>query len=343
MKDKSKSILIIGLILIVIGGICTLLTLNNQKKPQKSPTEPQKQNEYAFVYANDNKQIIGVKKDGNIVKLIDDANTMYDGYDISNELLYYVDKDDYVHTLSLDENLTDTKTETKINSKFWDMKVDNNNIFVFGLSKDWFTELYKSNGDILKMPFVSNNREFFLDNNFYYTDRSDKILKKYNLDTNESLNITSGEGRCLALNSTSLLYISEDSICLYDIMNNTSKIIISNVEQSSNYSPDLLVLNNNDVFYINKDKLYKYSNNETKEVLDLKNKDYDYNEYKIVNLNDHELLVLRANYKAEDCDYGCEGGVIESLIFDTKKNELHETPNNFEELYHTYNTIIYVK
>ena len=346
-KKSNKGLVAIIIILLIallgaIGYICydkgVFDNLLNKEKPV--PTEEPKQEEtidkdrISFVFSSvsyndgdhDVLDLYGMKQDGSIVKLTSDLDIAYRAFDISDNTLYYVGKDDTIHSIILDNNFEDKKMNVKINKNYWNINVDGESIIIDGLNGDnhWFQEKYSFNNEKEKLSFISSGTDYFFQGKFYYTDRKTDSLNCYDFE-NSKTNVIAKEANIEIADGKYIIYSSNEKMYLYDIAKMQSSLI-KNATSSAAVSLNLFAISDDIVYFINNNKIYKYENNNVSELLKLES-DKDYH-YDLLRINKDKFFISRQTYSQN----GSGEYTLKFYVYDVKNNTIEETKQDYKAL-----------
>lgn len=340
MEKKSNKVLIIVIIilfilLVLLGGyICydkfySKEDIKTEEKENVSQVEKEEKVISMVFEADGYDSIYGLKNDGTLVSLASGLGSVFKCYDISDNKLYYVDQNNIVHYVLLEGDFKDVETNVKVSEDMWDIYVDNNNMFVFadGDAEGWFLELYALNtGDKEKMNFTGKNLEYFINDNYYYSDEAYN-LKVYNVKTKEE-KLIAANSRILLADNNYFLYASGDldEIYLYDIKTEKSSVIAA-AEDSGSISKEYFALYDDVVYYVLNHHLYKYENNTYEKLISLGN-DAGF-EYDILKINADQMLIT-AEKDVYECGDTCDEVI--HYIYNIKDNKLKQTTYDYSIL-----------
>jgi len=305
--NKNK-IIIIVILTIILGGLGIGGYLINQNYKNNSDSnkkdnnvleenqdDSQKDNQEnnldkaqtdITVIFNAEDKIWGIKNDGKIVEVVNNMSSY--AYTTENGILYYVDDTYYLHKVNLSEPFTDENLNIEVDKGIFVIHVSGNNLIGIrdyssgGQNNDAKENIYNlETKKVEELPFYSNSNAYFKNDNFFYSTEYDS-LNCYNVKTKQDTKLFDGS-RVLIGNGDKFVYLDEeDNMKLYDIVNKSSTLLKKVEEITENE----IVMNNNDVYYIYNNSLYKNSD----KIKDLK-PDGETN-YDISKINENTLIIV---------------------------------------------------
>ena len=340
-------VVIIGYIFISIYRDARELKNNKNGKEQ---IEKKETNDIALVYEGTEEltkdaYLYGMKKDGSITKITNGSSY----YDISNNRLYYLDKDLYVHKVELFGDYKDEKYNIKVNKKGQMMEIyaDDDYLYVScfesgPLPIDIY-DLETGEKETTKLR-TDNAYAYAYNGKFYYQEYTkDEYLNVYDVKTKAIKHIAANSNIEYIYGNKIIYYMTKKSstgaethtVYLYDIETGKSSLIKGGQISESTES-SLFAINGNTVYYIVNHKLYKINNGEVKELATLNAKKLNYLEYNMIKINDDKFIITAIPFPDPHDPNAAKYEKDKAIYtYDVKNNKLElskDKPDHFYEI-----------
>lgn len=266
--------------------------------------------------------IQGLKSDGSVITLVKTENgSMFCDFDISNEKLYYIDNQYFVHTVSLNDTLLDTKLNIKVNEDKVDIMADGKYLIAtVNVKGDFIAEKYNlEDGSVEKLSLTNLESQYFMNDRYYYSV-VDEGLKYYDINTKEISKISNDDAddaRIISVENNYILYADYKSFD--EILNRqyVEKYYLYNMNDKSSSHLNIsdvdmqdLIMIGDKVYYKLKEKeiLYEYdiTNHSVKEIKIPYDASEYWSEFSLIKMNETTLMLagsisLKKTCKDGDC------------------------------------------
>ena len=327
-----KKIIIVLAIILVIFFAFEIFTYNPnnitneiENEVNSDPIANNSNSKISFIYSTDEHIIYGLRENGDVIELAK-THPSYKTYDDYNNSLYYIAPDKVLHSISLD-TLKDTALDITFDNTVWDICVWENTLISFNCVNHEFIQFKYdlTTKEKTQLPQIGQNKEYYYNNFYYYSEVDTNDLYRYNFGTEEK-ELINKKSRIILGRNEKLLCTDEKTFFIYDTVKN-EKIP---VEIDDPYHDFPITLIENDVFYINYDEdLFTYSNGENKKLISLKTPEFPHSTYGIISLNNNELLIIQQGLEFDPEGYeGTTIGFI-SYIYNTKTNTLTKQETDY--------------
>ena len=342
MKKKIV-ILIIVIILLVIAGLGCYYFFNNKnvKEEKKSnSTVQEKTKNYIFAYMDYDYNIKLLDEDNKVVPLkINNVNyIMNNGLKYDNNKLYYLDKDEYIHSIDLKTNdFKDTKYDVKIKVddatssgvKTFFVKdgfiayIDGVNSKAVKVDLNTGKEVVITNNLIKKATFTYYN----LNNDSVYLDMNNNLYDPYKLDIVNNKGLV--EELSYHLDEDYMnedyftVYNNDKGTCVYNAKTkDVSNCVKSKVEVIDENNRFKTILYKDTIVYLHNDKIYMVENGKDDQLLftiddSIENKDD-------IQLFASKDGVILAAGKTISCQEGCSYNYKYYMIKDGSAVEIDD-------------------
>lgn len=299
-----------------------------------------KTNYYHVFEMND--MIYGMRDDGKVVKITGNAKIKFDSFDVDKGYLYYVDFDNMIHRVTLNNTLKDERYPFEIDGNYWDLDVNNDKAIVFG-SKDnkWFLKSYSLVEFNKKdLSFESVDEEYFYADMYFFTDEK-RRLSYYDFD-DEKIYVVAHDASIETAKEDYIIYKvvrnNKTSYFLYNVFSKNSHLIYEAYLKYEN-TVTTFVMYEDVVYYIFDHTLNRYDINTNKsfKLLSLTsrvNEKYDYFPMKV---DDNRLLIVTNCLDEEKCNY-----TYPYRYYYIKENMFVET-DEYGDFFKKFTDVVYVK
>lgn len=345
---KGQFACLIAVIVLGLGGIFGYVKYRLDKQEVSNNKTEEKENMATIIsiYQDDNKGgLFGIDSQGNEILLVskDLYKHNYTDYATTDDTLYYIDKEYYIHKVSLKSRIDD-KLSIKINENYWDYVADGDYLISSSLNEE--DQLYNlKTSNVEKLPFVSNGLCYFIYGNYYYSDNDSKALNYYNVNNkkintiNENSHIIYAEGDYIIYARGNHIEYDEnnDGVFVLDTKTNSFTSIkginYENDIRSGSHITEFDIIGD-DVYYFkhNGNTLNKYSvNGQFSQVLSLKEADkYKTVFYSLVQKHSDNIITIETDL--HEClvtidDY-CDPSVKKYYYYNAVNNSLSTSEIN---------------
>jgi len=310
---RKRIIIIISIVIVLAIGVITAILINkpksnNDTKPNNDPIKNEEKKAVAVFGLEDG--LYTLNNDASMSKLVSQDKFERYMFDVSGDKLYYIDKDSFIHSVSLN-NSTDTNLNIKVSDDTNEIAVDRNYL-IADVNSNQGHILRKYNlqdGSVEDLSISSNNSSLFINGTFYYSD-SDSLY--YYIADSQEIGIIANDARIVSHDSNHIVYaiyemsgkqITEEYY-LYNMNDKTSK----KLNITSDNMDDLILIGDK-IYYIIKRNatLYQYdiNSNDSKKIELGYNVEELYADYELFKLNQTLMLkgsfALKETCKMDDC------------------------------------------